>query len=152
MTDSPSFDGFDRRTILKATAAGLTIAPLAGCAGSADDSVDFGGWFDDVSNFDGVVDKTDADRVEIAVGAEGNDGNFGFAPAAVTVSDGATVVWKWNGKGGMHNVAAEDGTFESEMLSSAGATFEYTFEQSGVFKYVCDPHKTMGMKGAVVVE
>jgi len=138
--------------MLKTTVAGLTIAPLAGCTGSGDDSTDFGNWFDDVSNFDGSVDKTGADSVEITVGAKGNDGNFGFAPAAVTVSAGATVVWTWNGKGGMHNVAAEDGTFESEMLSSAGATFEYTFDQTGVFKYVCDPHKTMGMKGAVVVE
>jgi len=152
MTATPPFDGFDRRTMLKATAAGLAIAPLAGCTGGADDSVDFGGWFDGVANFDGAVDKTGADRVEVTVGAKGNDGNFAFAPAAVTVSAGTTVVWTWNGKGGMHNVAADDGSFESEMLSSAGATFEYTFEQTGIFKYVCEPHEAMGMKGAVVVE
>jgi len=152
MTDTPPFTGFDRRTVLKATAAGVAIAPLAGCSGSGGDAVDFGNWFDNVSNFDGTVDETGADRVEVTVGAKGNDGNFAFAPAAVAVSSGATVVWKWTGKGGLHNVVAEDRAFESEMMSGAGETFEYTFEQTGTFKYACDPHETMGMKGAIVVD
>ncbi len=30
-------------------------------------------------------------------------------------------------------------------------TFEHTFEEAGVYTYACTPHKTLGMKGAVVV-
>jgi hypothetical protein len=48
-------------------------------------------------------------------------------------------------------VAAENGDFESEMVGEAGDTFEQTFDEEGVYKYACTPHKPMGMKGAVVV-
>lgn len=144
-------DAFDRRTMLK-TAAGLATTALAGCTGGDDASGEFGGWFDDVSNYDGVADRTDADSVEVTVGAAGNEGNFAFAPAAVTVSAGTTVVWKWNGKGSMHDVVAEDGSFASEVMNSAGETFEHTFDEAGTYKYYCQPHRQMGMKGVVVVE
>ena len=145
--------------MLKVTATGLVTTSLAGCSASSDEtrnrvkeSVDFGGWFDDVSNYDGVVDETGRNEVEISVGAKGNQGNFAFDPAAVTVSADTTVVWRWNGKGSMHNIVANDGDFESEMMSSAGETFEHTFESKGMYKYYCEPHKGMGMKGVIVVE
>ena len=78
---------------------------------------------------------------------------FAFAPAAVRVSPGTTVVWEWTGNGGTHNVVnREDGLFESELTVSEGHTFEYTFEESGEYRYVCIPHETLGMVGVVVVE
>jgi len=121
--------------------------------GGADDAsgVGFGGWFEDVSNFEGVADETDASEVSVAVGAQGNQGNFAFDPPAVRVSAGTTVTWEWTGEGGQHNVKAEDGGFESELTSEAGFTFEYTFEETGTVRYVCTPHRSLGMKGAVVV-
>ncbi|RYJ08153.1 halocyanin domain-containing protein [Halogeometricum borinquense] len=112
---------------------------------------EYGDWFTDVSNFDGTVDRTGQNEITVTVGATGNGGNFAFGPAAVRVDPGTTVVWEWNGKGGTHNVAAKEGSFESEMVGETGHTFEHTFEKSGVHRYVCAPHKTMGMKGAVVV-
>jgi len=159
------------------SAAGVAATALAGCSsdsggsgggdesdggseetesgGSDDggsDSYDFDGWFDDVDNYDGVVDETGSDEVTVEVGSQGNGGAFGFGPAAVAVSSGTTVVWEWTGDGGGHNVVAENGDFESETTSEAGFTFEHTFESSGTYEYVCVPHETMGMKGAVVVE
>jgi len=113
---------------------------------------DFGGWFDDVDNFDGVADHTGENEVRVTVGAAANGGNFGFAPPAVRVSTGTTVVWEWNGKGGSHNVVAEDGRFESELTATAGHTFTHTFESAGTAQYVCTPHRSLGMKGAVVVD
>ncbi|RDI70076.1 halocyanin domain-containing protein [Halopelagius longus] len=109
-------------------------------------------WFEGVSNYDGVVDRTGTSEVTVTVGASGNNGNFAFAPPAVRVSPGATVVWEWSGNGGSHNVAAEDGSFESEMTDEKGHTFSQTFEEGGTHKYVCTPHQAMGMKGAVVVD
>lgn len=155
MSDDVKRDAFDRRGILKTMAAGLGATSLAGCSGGGDadsESTDFDGWFENVSNYDGVADETGQSDVEITVGAKGNEGNFAYAPAAVRVSAGTTVVWKWNGKGSLHNVAADDGSFASEMMSSAGETFEHTFAESGTYKYYCDPHRRNGMKGAVVVE
>ncbi|WP_132056818.1 halocyanin domain-containing protein [Halorussus amylolyticus] len=165
-------DTFDRRTVLKMAAVGVASTALAGCSGDAggsgddsggdgsggDDSsgssgdYDFGGWFDDVENYDGVADETGADEVTVMVGAEGNGGGFAFGPAAVAVSTGTTVVWEWTGDGDAHNVVAEDGSFESEQVTEAGHTFEHTFEETGTYEYVCVPHEAMGMKGAIVVE
>jgi halocyanin-like protein len=90
--------------------------------------------------------------VTVAVGAEGNGGNFAFDPAAIRVSSGTTVVWNWTGQGAQHNVVAEDGSFESELTEEEGFTFEHTFSESGTYEYACTPHRSLGMKGAVVVE
>ncbi|QCC47788.1 halocyanin domain-containing protein [Halobellus limi] len=163
-----------RRTFLGATAA--ITAGLAGCSGgsgggSGDGSggsdgsggdgggsgdggstPSFDGYLSGTSNYDGVVDQTGSDEVTVTVGAEANGGNFGFGPAAVRVSAGTTVVWEWNGKGSLHNVVAEDGSFESEQVQEAGHTFSQTFEEPGTVKYYCTPHETIGMKGVVVVE
>lgn len=109
-------------------------------------------YLSDVGNYSGVTDETGADSVTVTVGAQGNGGNFAFDPPAVRVSTGTTVTWEWNGKGGSHNVVAEDGTFESELTSEEGHTFSHTFEEAGAYTYACVPHKTVGMKGAVVVE
>jgi halocyanin-like protein len=114
---------------------------------------DFGGYLDDVGNFDGsVADATGQGEVSVAVGAEGNGGNLAFDPPAVHVDNGATVVWEWTGEGGAHNVIHEDGdAFESELTAESGVTFEHTFEEDGVYNYYCQPHKSLGMKGSVVV-
>ncbi|ELZ65686.1 halocyanin [Haloferax prahovense DSM 18310] len=143
-----------------ATTAESTAEPTTesgGTTGGDDGSGDgsapqFDGWFDNVDNYDGVLDKTGSSTVTVTVGAQANGGAFGFGPAAVRVSTGTTVVWEWNGKGGSHNVAAADGGFESELVGDSGHTFEHTFEEAGTYRYACTPHETLGMKGAVVVE
>ena len=158
-----------RRTALGATVA--VVAGLAGCAGggsgadgdgsTATPAGDGGSggsadaveeYLSNADNYDGVVDGTDAAEVTVTVGSEANGGNFGFDPAAVRVSTGTTVIWEWNGLGSSHNVVAEDGSFESELVAEEGHTFSQTFEEPGTVEYYCTPHRTMGMKGVVVVE
>ncbi len=112
----------------------------------------FDGWFSNVSNYDGVVDETGQSEVTVRVGVEGNNGSNGFGPAAVRVDSGTTVVWEWTGKGSSHNVVAQNADWGSDYQNSEGATFEHTFSEPGTHRYVCEPHKTMGMKGVVVVE
>jgi len=167
-----------RRTVLGGTVA--VAAGLAGCSGggtasgedestdepteadTATAAADDGGsggstdaveeYLSDTDNYDAVVDETGADEVTVTVGSEANGGNFGFGPAAVRVSAGTTVVWEWNGLGSAHNVVAEDGSFESELVGEEGHTFSRTFEEPATVEYYCTPHRTMGMKGVVVVE
>ncbi|WP_396613627.1 halocyanin domain-containing protein (plasmid) [Haloferax sp. S1W] len=115
------------------------------------DPTDLDTWLENTSNYDGVVDKTGLSRVEVTVGSEANSGAFGFGPAAVRVTKGTTVVWRWTGAGGSHNVVHTDGAFESELVGDEGHTFEHTFDETGTFPYSCVPHESMGMKGAVVV-
>ncbi|WP_302080150.1 halocyanin domain-containing protein [Salinibaculum rarum] len=112
---------------------------------------DFGGYLDNALNYDGsVTDMTGYDEVPVEVGA--GDNGLGFGPAAVRVDPGTTVVWVWTGEGGAHNVVAEDGRFESpEIVSERGTTYEFTFEEAGICRYYCVPHKAIGMKGVVVV-
>jgi halocyanin-like protein len=97
-----------------------------------------------------IVDETGTDNPTVMVGAgEG----FAFDPPAIRVSSGTTVTWEWTGAGGNHNVVENDGEFDSgETVDEEGHTFEHTFEESGNFTYVCEPHEVAGMLGAVVVE
>ncbi|MFC7157447.1 halocyanin domain-containing protein [Halomarina halobia] len=149
---APANRPVSRRALLRGAVAAATVAAVptpAAAQGAAEP--DYGDWFEDVSNYDGTVDETGRERVTIAVGAEGNEGAFAFEPAAVRVDPGTTVVWEWSGEGGAHNVAADDGSFESETTDEAGFTFERTLDEEGVVKYACVPHEAMGMKGALVV-
>lgn len=155
MSASSSINEIDRRTALKLAAGATTAGAAARFARPVNAQSNGGGdletWFNDVDNYDGVVDETGSESVEIEVGAEGNDGNYAFGPAAVQVDPGATVVWTWTGEGGSHNVVAEDGSYESELYDAAGETYKQTFDDDGVSRYFCAPHESMGMKGAVIV-
>ncbi|ELZ80098.1 halocyanin precursor-like protein [Haloferax larsenii JCM 13917] len=128
-----------------------TTSDEDGSDGDSEGSTDLDAWMENVSNYDGVVDKTGLSRVEVTVGSEANGGAFGFSPAAIRVTEGTTVVWRWSGSGGSHNVVDADDAFESKLVSDEGHTFEHTFDETGTFLYECSPHKTLGMKGAVVV-
>lgn len=139
-----------RRTFLRAGAAAAGAGALAGGVPTAGAAEPFGGWLSNTSNFDGVVDKTGQDSVTITVGVTANSGSNGFGPAAVRVDPGTKVVWEWSGNG-YHNVKEKGGAFESETVGEKGHSFSQTFEENGVVKYACVPHKMMGMKGVVVV-
>jgi plastocyanin len=81
--------------------------------------------------------------------------DFAFSPVRAEVTPGTTVTWT-NGDGVPHDVTAT--TFDdtaadwdlSERLSG-GASVEYTFEESGVYQYLCTIHGRRSMCGAVLV-
>jgi halocyanin-like protein len=150
-----------RRAFMQTAAGTATAVAATGAASAASGNEsdggggggggppDLGGYLDDANNYDGsVVDETGSDEVNVAVGA-GSSG-LAFGPAAVHVDNGATVVWEWTGEGGAHNVVSEDEVFNSGSPKSSG-TYEYTFEEDGIYPYFCVPHKPNGMLGIVVV-
>lgn len=141
-----------RRRFLQTTAVLAGGSALVGLSQPVNaQEVDLESWFGNVSNFDGVADERGQSEVTIAVGASGNGGGFAFEPAAVRVDPGSEIVWEWTGEGGRHDVAAEDDSFASELQGNAGDTFAHTVDSEGITTYACTPHKTMGMKGAVIV-
>ncbi|QLG27467.1 halocyanin domain-containing protein [Halorarum halophilum] len=152
MADPTDWTGAGRRRFLRLLGGAGTAgtAALAGCASDEGDGGDpYEGWLSDASGFDGEpVDETGASEVTVDVGA--GDG-FAYAPAAVRVSPGTTVVWEWTGKGSQHNVVAEDDSYESPYYRSVGRTFSNEFQDPGVSKYFCSPHRNLGMKGVVEV-
>jgi halocyanin-like protein len=96
-----------------------------------------------------IVDRTGDETVVVEVGA--GDG-FQYAPAAVRVDPGTTVQWRWTGRGGLHDVAFRNANVRTSLRSEEGATFSYTFDTSGEYRYECTPHSGLGMRGVVIVE
>lgn len=167
-------DRFDRRTVLRTSAALVAAGLLAGCSddgssdgngggnddndngnGNGNEDYDFGGFFDGVDSYDGLVDETGSDAVTVTVGAEGNGGPYAYDPTAVKVDAGTTVTFEWVSD--THNVAVVDqpddaGWEGHETIENEGFSFESTFETPGAYTYVCEPHESLGMKGAIVVE
>jgi len=169
---------FDRRQILKGGGAALTLG-LAGCLsdgrgvpGRTDPVEDGGDGGDgnggsdgngfqaridehlaDTGNYDGTVeDMTGQDTVDVTNGnVEGVDQQFAFGPPAIQVDPGTTVRWTWSGSDS-HSVTHDNGgAFDSGIQSGDGTTFEHTFDQEGLFLYICIPHQSLGQKGAIVV-
>jgi halocyanin-like protein len=154
MSTEQAGTGVSRRGFLRTTAGGVAAGAALTAAGgaAAQSGEDFDGYLSDTGNYDGtVVDERGADQVTVDVGASGNNGPFAFEPAAVRVDPGAEVVWEWTGEGGQHNVVDEAGGFESDLTAEAGFTYSRTVDEPGVTKYFCAPHKSLGMKGVVVV-
>jgi len=145
--------GMTRRDIFRVGVGAATAATAAGAAGPthAQEEFDYGGWFEDANNYDGTVDATGEDEVVVEVGA--GDNGLAFAPSAVHVDVGTTVVFEWTGAGGVHNVTErESGSrYESDLAGEAGTRYPLTFESDGISTYVCTPHASVGMKGAIVV-
>ena len=165
----PEFDNTGRRRFMAIAGGTVLTASLAGCMGDDDDEPadddtddngdddyeyldeepDYGGFLDDANLYEGqTVDWTGESDVTVIVGA---DDGFAFEPAAIAVDPGTTVTWEWTGQGGDHDVVHEDGEFESDRTAEAGHTFSHTFEDSGVYNYVCEPHVGQGMLGSVYV-
>jgi len=154
----------NRREFVR-TAGGATGAVALGSAGTAaaqeegggggETVPDYGGYLDQVGNFDGpgsTVDATGEDTVTVEVGVEANGGPYGFGPPAIHVDNGATVEFDWTGNGSHNVVSNGDGPLDSGgAVSEAGVNYEHTFEEDGIYPYVCVPHEGLQMKGAIVV-
>jgi plastocyanin len=77
--------------------------------------------------------------------------NFTFDPKELTVTPGSVVIWK--NVAGRHSVRADDGSFESPVMT-AGGEFKYKFEREGRYPYFCVLHGSKGghdMAGDVIV-
>jgi halocyanin-like protein len=137
-----------------ATAASGTAAAQEEGGGGGGNVRDWGGHLDGVDG--GYQDLRGSSEVTVEVGASGNGGALAFAPAGIWVDPGTTVTWEWTGEGGGHNVVSSEGPASLDSgaaVSEAGATYEHTFseDQTGITKYHCAPHESLGMLGAVAV-
>lgn len=107
---------------------------------------------------DAVGDAVEHAEVRMVSTADGEH----FEPHVVRVQPGGTV--RWINESGMHSTTAyaeendkphlmpEGATpWDSGLLTEAGADFEHTFEQEGVYHYYCTPHEEMGMIGSLIV-
>ncbi|MEF8843733.1 MAG: plastocyanin/azurin family copper-binding protein [Haloarculaceae archaeon] len=88
----------------------------------------------------------------------GPDGNLVYEPATVNVAPGDTVRFVWESDN--HNIVVEsqpeDAAWEgtegdANTLYNTGHEYEFTFEVEETYSYFCQPHRTAGMVGEVVV-
>ena len=73
-----------------------------------------------------------------------------YGQDVVKIDVGQTITWTPDSKG--HNVqfvSVPEGV--EKVKSKLSKEFSYTFEQEGVYLYVCTPHASMGMIGMVIV-
>ena len=73
-----------------------------------------------------------------------------FNPTIIEVEVGDTVEWIAKSKG--HNVQFVVAPQDIKFKSKVNRDTEYTFTESGIYLYVCTPHKGMGMYGVVMVK
>jgi len=152
--------GLTRRRALALGAGAAVGATALGATGSATAQQDaYDGYLAEEPEWDGnTVDASEMDEVEVSVGA--GDG-LRFRPQAIYVEPGTTIDWVWTGEGGAHNVYhdVDDQIFNSQnehdgdQIDEAGFTYSFTFEDEheGAHPYVCTPHRSLQMKGVVVV-
>jgi plastocyanin len=80
--------------------------------------------------------------------------DFGFSPATITVSAGATVTWTNTGQS-IHSVTSDASAFDSSPTCptgsciNPGASYSHLFTAAGTFAYHCRVHANM--VGTVVV-
>lgn len=70
-----------------------------------------------------------------------------FDPENLTIDAGTTVTWV-NNSTVVHTVTHDGGLFNETL--SVGEEFEFTFNERGVYNYVCTLHP--GMSGTITVE
>ena len=160
---------FGRRRFLQTSASAAIIGSSAGCLGGedeeddaleiehgfVDEEFDYGGWFDDVENFEGTYDMREVWEGTIFV-LDGQDGPR-FHPPAIAVSGratGVTITFEWWETEQEHNVVHEDGDFESDFHSEPGEHFDVSFHQGHlgeIFRFYCENHRDEGMKGAIAL-
>lgn len=74
--------------------------------------------------------------------------NFAFSPQTITVAKGTSVTWM-NNDSTSHTVTSDSNLFDSGPISP-GATFSFTFNQTGMFPYHCKIH--LSMTAQVIVQ
>ena len=78
--------------------------------------------------------------------------NLRFTPSSVTSDEGDTVRFFWGGQALPHNAVEVDDTFNSgEPESDVDYSFTFEFGTAGEYDFFCEPHRSVGMEGVVVV-
>ena len=91
----------------------------------------------------------------VAVGTPGP--KTGFDPAAIKVATGTEVTWEWANDDQAHTVTSAPTSDRHNVLDSGTpkesgrATYRHTFEEPGIYRYICGVHRAQTARGVVVV-
>jgi plastocyanin len=77
--------------------------------------------------------------------------DFAFSAPTLTIDAGETVRWR-NTTSNFHTVTPEGhSAFTARQTTTRGQTFETRFDTPGRYRYFCEPHRSLGMTGEIVV-
>ncbi len=98
----------------------------------------------------GDLSDQDHQGTEYTVSVDGT--NLRFSPPTLTINEGDSVRFLWDGEALPHNSVEENGLFDSGEPERE-VDYLYTFEvgQAGIYDYFCEPHESVGMDGTITV-
>lgn len=96
-----------------------------------------------------VVQEEEPQAVIITVDST----NLRFSPSSVTVTEGDTVRFFWDGQALPHNAVESNELFDSgEPQRDVDYSFTFEVGMNGTYDFVCEPHAAFGMVGQIIVE
>ena len=89
---------------------------------------------------------------EHTVTVDGFGSNIRFVPETLTINEGDSVRFLWSGQLLPHNAIEVNELFNSgEAMRNVDYTYNFTYNQSGVYEFYCEPHRDLGMLGEITV-
>ncbi len=77
--------------------------------------------------------------------------DFAFSAPTITIDRGKAVRWR-NTTNNFHTVTPDGHqAFAEQQTGASGQTFEVRFDEPGRYRYYCEPHRSLGMTGEVIV-
>ncbi len=78
--------------------------------------------------------------------------NLRFSPDSITLNEGDTVRFFWDGQLLAHNAVENNGLFDSgDPETSVDYSYTFAIGENGTYEYVCEPHEAFGMIGTIIV-
>ncbi len=98
----------------------------------------------------GDLTGQDHQGTEYTVSIDGT--NLRFDPPTLTINEGDSVRFLWDGEALPHNSVEENGLFDSgEPEREVDYLYTFEFGQAGIYDYFCEPHESVGMDGIITV-
>ena len=78
--------------------------------------------------------------------------NLQFSPSEVTITEGDTVRFFWQGQLLAHNAVEKNGIFDSgDPERDVDYSFKFEVGTNGTYEFVCEPHESANMVGKIIV-
>ena len=78
--------------------------------------------------------------------------NLRFSPDSLTINEGDSVRFLWDGELLPHNSVEENGLFDSgDPETDVDYLYTFNYTQSGTYDFFCEPHEDVGMVGEITV-
>ena len=78
--------------------------------------------------------------------------NLRFSPSEISIMEGDTVRFFWQGQLLAHNAVERNGVFDSgEPERDVDYSFKFEIGMNGPYDFVCEPHESANMIGEIIV-